>query len=80
MKNKIFLDGPRAPRPTIFEKNSGALGTRMDLDQRVCFVYAGNLKFQFLSLRGPDIFLVADFRVFRRKTHLSEMVYRKKNY
>ena len=29
MKKKIFLDGPRAPRPTILKKNIGALGTRM---------------------------------------------------
>ena len=50
------------------------------LDQRVFFVHAGNLKFQFLSLRGRDIFLVANFRVFRRKTHFFEMVNRKKKY
>ena len=31
------------------------------------FVYAGNLKFQILSLRGPDIFLVADFSRFPKE-------------
>ena len=33
-----------------------------------------------MGLQGSDIYLVADFRVFRTKTQLFEVVHRKKNY
>ena len=58
MKKKIFLDGPRAPRPTILKKrwgsgdeNGGTLDTRVNPDTIGC-VWTGEFDLNTLRVDG----------------------------